>query len=95
LYNDPSLSEPVTVHAKVYGERAERRQNDYGWYWVQLRSIELMECEQAIRSDGTFTVDDKDYSIEAIGDKDARRTRVELTRSQAGEISRPGYRGNA
>lgn len=94
LYTDRSLTEIVTVKAKVYAERATRRENEYGWYWAQVRSVELLDCEQEIRSDGTFTIDDMDYSIDAIGTKRARRTRVELIRAQVGEINRPGYRGN-
>lgn len=93
LYSDPTLSEPAGVTAKVYGENGERRQNDYGWYWVQTRAIEIMHCEVEVRSDGIFTIDDQDYSIESIGVRGEAKTKIELTRSQAGEITRPGYRG--
>lgn len=95
LYSDPSLSDTVTLDAKVYTEQAARRQNDFGWYWVQARTIEILRCEQEIRSDGVFTINGKDYAVEEIGEKSGDRTKVQLTRAQAGEITRPGYRGNA
>lgn len=94
LYLDRSLTEPVSIDAKVYSERQQRRQNDFGWYWVQTRDVELLRCEQEIRSDGTFTIYGRDYAIDDIGLKNGDRTRVTLVRSQAGEINRPGYRGN-
>lgn len=94
LYLDRSLEEPVSIDAKVYSERQQRRQNDYGWYWVQTREVELLRCCQEIRSDGIFTIYGRDYAIDDIGLKNGDRTRVTLVRSQAGEINRPGYRGN-
>jgi len=94
LYLDRSLDEPVSIDAKVYSERQQRRQNDFGWYWVQTRDVELLRCEQEIRSDGVFTIYGRDYAIDDIGLKNGDRTRVTLVRSQAGEINRPGYRGN-
>jgi len=94
FYYDRSLSGPVTITAKVYRERASRRQNDYGWYWARVRTVELLECEQEIRSDGIVTIDGNDYSIDAVGAKESSRTTIELSRVQAGEITRPGYRGN-
>lgn len=94
LYSDRSLDEPVSVDAKVYSERQQRRQNDHGWYWTRTREIELLRCEQEIRSDGTFTIYGEDYAVDEIGQKDGDRTRVSLTKAQAGEINRPGYRGN-
>lgn len=93
LYSDSTLADPVGLTAKVYGERGERRQNDFGWYWVQTRAIELPVCGQTIRSDGTFTIDDQDYSIEAIGLRGEASTRIDLIRTQAGEVGRPGYWG--
>lgn len=93
LYTDRSLDDPVTVDAVVYRERASRRQNDYGWYWVRTRHIKILQCEQEIRSDGTFTIDGNDYSIDTISGN-ATETVAELVRAQAGEINRPGYRGN-
>jgi hypothetical protein len=94
FYFDRSLTEPVTVTAKVYRERATRRQNDFGWYWARVRTVELLECQQEVRSDGTVTIDEADYSIDAVSAKESNRTIVELVRVQAGEITRPGYRGN-
>jgi len=95
LYSDPSLSEPVSVDAIVHSEQAVRRQNEYAWYWVQARTVKILRCEQEIRSDGVFTIDGKDYAIEDVGMKAGDQTVVQLTRAQAGEITRPGYRGNA
>lgn len=94
LYSDDSLADPVDIFAKVYSERSVRRQNDFGWYWVQIRTIECLRTETEIRSDGTITISGKDYSIDSIGERAGGRTVIELVRTQAGEVSRPGYRGN-
>lgn len=94
LYSDRSLDEPVSVDAKVYSFQAQRRQADWGWYWVHTREVEILPCQYEIRSDGVFTIQGKDYSIENIGDKNGDRTRISLVSTQVGEMTRPGYRGN-
>lgn len=81
------------IEAMVYSERRERRKNDYGWYWMSMRRVVLINNEIALRSDGKFTIDGRDYSIESTGEKAGDRTVVELVRSEAGEVNRPGYRG--
>lgn len=92
LYSDPSLGSALPIDAAVYSEKAERRKNEYGWYLVMTRKVMFLKADADVRSDGTVTVDGKDYAIETIGDN-GDRTILGLTRAQAAEVSRPGYRG--
>ena len=92
LYSDPSLSSALSIDAAVYGEKAERRKNEYGWYLVMTRNVLVLNADLTARSDGTFTIDGKDYAIESMGDN-GDRTLFGLTRAAAAEVSRPGYRG--
>lgn len=91
LYSDPSM-EAVTIDAMVYGEKSERRKNDYGWYWVMIRNVTVLHADLTGRSDGSFTIDGKEYSIETMADR-GDRTIFGLTRAVVSEMSRPGYRG--
>ncbi len=93
-YSDPSL-EAVDIDAAVYPEKAERRQNDHGWYWLQTRKVVLLNSDVTVRSDGKVTViaEGKDYAIETIAGGNGGRTILGLARAQAAEVNRPGYRG--
>ena len=93
LYIDPSLSSALSIDAAVYAEKAERRKNEYGWYLVMTRNVMLLSDDATVRSDGTFTIDSKDYAIETIGKSNGDRVIIGLTRAAAAEASRPGYRG--
>lgn len=91
-YIDPSLVSAASFDAAVYSEKAERRQADYGWYWVQTRRVVLLDDSATVRADGVFTIDGKSYRVETIGDKSGARTEIGLVRAEAGEVTRPGYR---
>lgn len=92
LYSDPSLGSAVEIDAAVYSEKSERRKNEYGWYWVMVRNVLILNADLTARSDGVFTIDSKDYAIETMADQ-GDRTMFGLTRAQAAEVTRPGYRG--
>lgn len=93
-YRDPSMGSAVSIDAAVYSEKSERRQNDHGWYWIMTRKVMLLAAAVTVRSDGVFTIDGKNYAIETVGDSNGDRQMIGLTRAQAAEVNRPGYRGN-
>ena len=94
-YNDPTLAEAVTIVCPVTRERRERRNSpNVGSVWVRVRKVYVDDSEQAVRHDGTFTIDGMDYGVESLENKDAgRRTIVNVQRVAVEEITRPGYRG--
>lgn len=92
-YIDPSLGSAVSIDAAVYSEQAERRKNEYGWYMVMTRKVLVLTADLTPRLDGTFTIDSKDYAIETLADN-GDRIMIGLTRAQAAEVTRPGYRGH-
>ena len=94
-YIDPGRTRQVHLdNVEVFPEKESRRQNKYGWYIVQTRSITfLVDDLKDVRIDGTFTIQGLKYSIESIGNLTGERTCCELIRVTAAEVNRPNYRG--
>ena len=103
-YLDDSLNDPACVDAQVHPEKAERKQNEYGWYWHQYRTVKFVASNVhdasgnvvEVRSDGVFTITDagvdREYVIESIRLLPGNRVACELVRASAGEVGRKDYR---
>ena len=100
-YYDSTAVGHLPIDAILTRESQERRKDAFGgWSVVTIRtarfiSDDIPESWRPLRIDGRVKVDDKNYSIERIDAIEGGMTLLSLKRVEAGEVTRPGYRGRA